>query len=158
MSKVLVTRATGFIGKRLILYLLSQGHQIYALCRIKGTKVFNEENPNLFYVWGDLKNSETLKNIPEDLDAAYYLVHSMSEIAGDLAETESKIVEEFISGVKKTRIKQIIYLGGIINDEKTLSPHLKSRLLVEQALKQSMELQKARKDDLLNPFTNRFVW
>jgi uncharacterized protein YbjT (DUF2867 family) len=138
MSKVLVTGATGFIGKRLILQLLKQGHQIYALCRIKGTKVFIEDYTNLFYVWGDLKNPETLKNIPEDLDAAYYLVHSMSEMAGDLADSESKVVEEFVAGVKKTRIKQIIYLGGIINDEKMLSPHLKSRLLVEQTLKQSL--------------------
>ncbi|MFI5343677.1 MAG: SDR family oxidoreductase [Chlamydiales bacterium] len=138
MSKVLVTGATGFVGKRLILYLLNQGHQIYALCRIKGTKVFVEDHPNLFYIWGDLKNPETLKSIPEDLEAAYYLVHSMSEIVGELADTESKIVETFINRVKNTRIKQIIYLGGIINDEKKLSPHLKSRLLVEQILKQSL--------------------
>jgi len=138
MSKILVTGATGFIGKRLILSLLSLGHEVYALCRIKGTKVFSDENPNLFYVCGDLKNPETLKNIPDDLDAAYYLVHSMSDIVGDLAETENKIVKEFISGVKKTKIKQIIYLGGIINDEKTLSPHLKSRLLVEESLRKSL--------------------
>ncbi len=138
MSKILVTGASGFIGKRLIVHLLNQGHQIYALCRIKGTKVFTKDNPNLFYIWGDLKNSETLKNIPKDLDVAYYLVHSMSEIADDLEDRESKVVEEFIAGIKNTRIKQIIYLGGIINDEKILSPHLKSRLLVEQALKRSL--------------------
>lgn len=137
MPKVLVTGATGFIGKRLILNLLSQGYEVYALCRIKGTKVFIQENPKLFYVWGDLSNPETLKTLPKDLDAAYYLVHSMSEMVKDLADMECKIVEEFISGIKQTKVKQIIYLGGIINDEKTLSPHLKSRLLVEQALRQS---------------------
>ena len=36
--------------RTVILYLLHQGHQIYALCRIKGTKVFSEDNPNLFYI------------------------------------------------------------------------------------------------------------
>lgn len=137
MTKIFITGANGFIGNRLILCLLSQGHQIYALCRIKGVKVFSEDKPNLHYIWGDLRNPETLKNIPEDIDAAYYLVHSMSEIVSNLIETETEVVEQFIKGVKNTRIKQIIYLGGIINDEKKLSPHLKSRLLVEQALKRS---------------------
>jgi len=137
MTKILITGANGFVGKRLILNLLNQGHQIYALCRIKGAKVFGEDRPNLHYIWGDLRNPETIKGIPEDIEAAYYLVHSMSEIVGNLVDTEIEVVEQFLKGVKSTHIKQIIYLGGIINDEKRLSPHLKSRLLVEKALKQS---------------------
>lgn len=137
MTKILITGANGFVGKRLILYLLNQGHQIYALCRIKGAKVFAEDRPNLHYIWGDLRNIETIKDIPKDIEAAYYLVHSMSEIVGNLVDTEIEVVEQFLKGVKNSNIKQIIYLGGIINDEKRLSPHLKSRLLVENALKQS---------------------
>lgn len=137
MAKILVTGANGFIGKRLILVLLNQGHEIFAFCRIKGAKVFAEDKPNLHYIWGDLKNSESLKGIPQDIDAAYYLVHSMSDIVSDLAETESRVAENFILGIRSTKIKQIIYLGGIINDETKLSPHLKSRLLVERILQQS---------------------
>lgn len=137
MTKILITGANGFVGKRLIIDLLNQGHEIYALCRIKGAQAFVEDRPNLHYIWGDLRNSETLEGIPRDIEAAYYLVHSMSEIAGNLANTEMEVVEQFLRGVKNTHIKQIIYLGGIINDEKRLSPHLKSRLLVEKALKQS---------------------
>jgi uncharacterized protein YbjT (DUF2867 family) len=137
MAKILVTGANGFVGKRLILHLLNQGHEIYALCRIKGTQVFAEDKPNLHYIWGDLRNLETLKEIPNVIDAAYYLVHSMSEIVGNLIETEIEVVEQFLRGIKNSRIKQIIYLGGIINDEKRLSPHLKSRLLVEEAIKRS---------------------
>lgn len=137
MTKVLITGANGFVGKRLIVDLLNQGHQIYALCRIKGAKVFAEDRANLHYIWGDLRNPETLKEIPNGIEAAYYLVHSMSEIIGNLVDTEMEVVEQFIKGVKSSGVKQIIYLGGIINDEKKLSPHLKSRLLVEKALKQS---------------------
>lgn len=137
MTKILITGANGFVGKRLIVDLLNHGHQIYALCRIKGAKVFAEDRPNLHYIWGDLRNPETLKEIPDDIEAAYYLVHSMSEIVGNLVDTEMEVVEQFLKGLKNSRVKQIIYLGGIINDEKKLSPHLKSRLLVEEALKQS---------------------
>ncbi len=137
MTKILITGANGFVGKRLIVDLLNQGHQIYALCRIKGAKIFPEDRPNLHYIWGDLRNPETLKQIPEEIEAAYYLVHSMSDIVANLVKTEMEVVEQFLKGVKHTRIKQVIYLAGIINDEKRLSPHLKSRLLVEEALKKS---------------------
>ncbi len=137
MTKILVTGANGFVGKRLIADLLNQGHQVYALCRIIGTKVFPDDRPNLHYIWGDLRNPETLKDFPQDIEAAYYLVHSMSEIVGNLVDTEMEVVERFLQAIKNTQIKQIIYLGGIINDEKKLSPHLKSRLLVEKALKES---------------------
>lgn len=137
MTKILITGANGFVGKRLIVDLLNQGHQIYALCRIKGAKVFAEERPNLHYIWGDLRNPETIKGIPKDIEAAYYLVHSMSEIVGSLVETEMEVVKQFLKGLRNSHVKQIIYLGGIINDENKLSPHLKSRLLVEEALKRS---------------------
>ncbi len=136
MAKILVTGATGFVGKRLILSLLAQGHEVYALCRIKGTRVFVEDKPNLYSIWGDLRNPETISNIPIEIDAAYYLVHSMTEIVNDLTKVELEVAEQFIKGLRKTKVKQIIYLGGIINDENRLSPHLRSRLLVEQVLKQ----------------------
>lgn len=137
MTKILITGANGFVGKRLIVDLLNQGHEIYALCRIKGAKVFAEDRPNLHYIWGDLRNPETLKDFPKDIETAYYLVHSMSEIVSNLVDTEMEVAEQFLKGLKNSHVKQIIYLGGIINDEKMLSPHLKSRLLVEKALKQS---------------------
>ncbi|MEI6532092.1 MAG: NmrA family NAD(P)-binding protein [Chlamydiota bacterium] len=137
MAKVLVTGATGYVGKRLIMYLLNQGHEIYALCYIKGVRVFEEDKKNLSYIWGDLRNPETLQSLPQDIEAAYYLVHSMSEVVSDREDEELQVVKNFIEGIKKTRIQQIIYLGGIINDEKTLSQKLQSRLSVEEALKGS---------------------
>ncbi len=137
MAKVLVSGATGFVGKRLVLHLLEEGHEIYALCRVKGTKLFAEEKQNLHYIWGDLKKEETLKSIPSEIEAAYYLVHSMAEIVSDLSIVELEVAKHFIKGLAHTRVQQIIYLGGIINDEKQLSPHLQSRLLVEKTLKES---------------------
>ncbi len=137
MAKVLVTGATGFVGKRLIFRLLEQGHEVYALCRIEGTRVLEKEQERLHYLWGDLKNPETLQHFPKDISVAYYLVHSLAEIVTDLTEVETLAAENFVKGLKKTDVKQIIYLSGIINDEKKLSPHLHSRLKVEEVLKKS---------------------
>jgi uncharacterized protein YbjT (DUF2867 family) len=102
-----------------------------------GTKVFPEERPNLHYLWGDLRNADTLSVIPKEIEVAYYLVHSMTEIVSDLTKVELEVAEHFVKAVQNTQVKQIIYLGGIINDEKKLSPHLKSRLMVEEILKKS---------------------
>ncbi|CRX37590.1 NAD-dependent epimerase/dehydratase [Estrella lausannensis] len=137
MSKILVTGATGFVGKQLILSLLERGHEVYAICRIRGTRVFSDDKPNLFYIWGDLRNPDTYREIPQGIDAAYYLVHSMSGIVANLSDTEEQVARAFVNGIKETGVRQIIYLGGIINDERALSPHLKSRLLVETILNES---------------------
>ena len=137
MANVLVTGATGFVGKRLIFYLLEQGHEVYALCRIRGTTVIDTVHPHLHDLWGDLKDPNDQLAFPQEIDAAYYLVHSMAEIVSDLVQIELEVAERFIKCIKHTHIKQIIYLGGIINDESQLSPHLKSRLLVEGILKKS---------------------
>ncbi len=137
MAKILVTGATGFVGKRLIHTLLEQGHTVYALCRIEGTYVFKEPRDNLIYIWGDIRAPQTARQFPKDIDASYYLMHSMSEIMSDLAQVETQAAQNFVNGITATSCKQIIYLGGIINDEKELSPHLESRLLVEGVLQKS---------------------
>jgi uncharacterized protein YbjT (DUF2867 family) len=136
MAKILVTGATGFIGKRLIVQLLENDHEVWALVRVKGTSLFLKDNSRLHLVWGDLRDPQALSNLPEDLDVAYYLMHSMADIASNLNDMERTVAENFVNAVKKTHIKQIIYLGGIIHGEE-LSPHLQSRLLVENILKNS---------------------
>lgn len=137
MAKVLVTGATGFVGKRLLRKLLEDGHEIYALCRIDGATSFEDDKPNLHYIFHDLRNKIPLDLFPKDLDVAYYLVHSLSAIVNDLVKTEVDIAESFVASLKTTKVKQIIYLGGIVNDESALSAHLQSRLLVEAVLKKS---------------------
>jgi uncharacterized protein YbjT (DUF2867 family) len=136
MAKVLVTGATGFIGRRLIHLLLQHGHVVYALVRIKGAEIFATKPPNLHLLYGDLRDSNALNNLPNDIDAAYYLMHSMSDISSGLLATEKRVAENFVAAVKKTKIAQVIYLGGII-DEKELSPHLAARKMVEQILSSS---------------------
>lgn len=137
MANILVTGSNGFIGKRLVYQLLGKGHEIYALTRVKGTGLDLENNPHFHLIHADLKNPPSADLFPKNIDAAYYLVHSMATLVEDLAHEEEKIAHHFLQAVEKTCCKQIIFLSGIIEDEKNLSPHLRSRLAVENILKTS---------------------
>ncbi|MBX9924534.1 MAG: SDR family oxidoreductase [Rhabdochlamydiaceae bacterium] len=137
MSKVLVTGATGFIGKRLLFQLLDLGHEVYALSRIRGIPIGSFDHPNLHVIYGDLKDPSKIDPIPQDIDAAYYLIHSMAEKVNNLLEHEQKTAQNFVNLLEKTDCKHIIYLGGIIDEKNNLSPHLFSRQQVENVLKSS---------------------
>jgi len=62
----------------------------------------------------------------------------MGNVVQNLIKEEEKTAKNFISAIEKTECKQIIFLGGIIEDEKKLSTHLRSRLAVEKVLHESI--------------------
>lgn len=132
--KILVTGATGYIGKRLIPLLLNDGHTI--VCPVRDKKRVenyykNQENVEL--IEADFLNGHTLNAIPKDIDAAYYLIHSMSNSAKEFHALEEKCAFNFKNFAENSAVKQVIYLSGITNDTK-LSKHLLSRKNVEKAL------------------------
>jgi uncharacterized protein YbjT (DUF2867 family) len=81
----------------------------------------------------DFLMEEELKRIPEDIDVAYYLIHSMATTRGKFEEMEAISAGNFKRRIEQTKIKQVIYLSGIVN-EKELSKHLSSRKNVEEIL------------------------
>lgn len=137
MAKIIVTGSTGFIGKRLIYQLLEAGHEIYALIRIKGVVLKSQEHPRLHFIYGDIRDPLSSDLFPKEIDAAYYLIHSMASVVQNLIEEEERTARDFIEIIEKTNAKQIIFLGGIIEDIHQLSPHLLSRLSVENVLRKS---------------------
>ena len=135
--KILLTGANGYIGTRLLPILIEQGHEV--ICMVRDKRRFAIESgfgSQVEIVTGDLLQPKTLTNIPKSIDAAYYLVHSMSSSGKDFADLEIKSAENFVQAISKTTCQQIIYLTGIANDEQ-LSKHLSSRLAVEQKLTDS---------------------
>jgi uncharacterized protein YbjT (DUF2867 family) len=132
--KILVTGATGYIGKRLIPLLLNDGHTV--ICAVRDKKraqnYFKDRN-NIVLIEADFLNSESLENIPKNIDFAYYLIHSMSNSAKEFHILEEKCAFNFKRFAEKTSIEQVIYLSGITNDTK-LSKHLLSRKNVEKNL------------------------
>ncbi|MBX9745174.1 MAG: SDR family oxidoreductase [Chlamydiales bacterium] len=132
--KILLTGANGYIGTRLLPLLAEEGHEIYALVRSKSRIEIPEKFQSQFHVIeADLLNPSSLLKIPADIDAAYYLVHSMS-YSQTFSELEATSAKNFAQQLEHTKAKQIIYLSGLSN-EAHLSRHLTSRKKVGEILK-----------------------
>lgn len=135
--KILLTGANGYIGTRLLPILLAENHEVICMVRDKRRFAAQSDWSNqVTIISGDLLEPETLKEIPNHIDAAYYLVHSMSSSQQGFETMEEQSASNFADAIAKTQCRQIIYLTGIANDEH-LSKHLGSRLAVENKLKSS---------------------
>ena len=131
---ILVTGATGYIGKRLIPLLVNDHHHVVCAVRdqLRADKNYAEEDL-IDVVEADFLKPETLHNIPKDIDIAYYLIHSMSNSSKDFESLEERCAINFKNYIETTNVKQVIYLSGITNEE-NLSKHLQSRKNVEDCL------------------------
>lgn len=132
--KILLTGANGYIGMRLLPQLLDAGHEI--ICTVRDASrlsVDKEILDKIEVVEIDFLEDVVEGKIPNDIDAAYFLIHSMTSSIKDFDEMEAITAKNFNAYVKETNIKQVIYLSGIVND-KNLSKHLWSRKNVEEIL------------------------
>lgn len=132
--KILLTGATGYIGKRLLPVLVEVGHEV--ICCVRDLNRFDPPESlrhkiNIIQI--DLLDQASLKNIPQDIDGAYYLVHSMSA-SSDYKSLEQQSAVNFRNALAETNVQHVVYLSGIIN-EANLSEHLTSRKNVESELR-----------------------
>ncbi|MEQ9404909.1 MAG: SDR family oxidoreductase [Cyclobacteriaceae bacterium] len=138
--KILLTGSTGYIGRRLLPELVGLGHHV--VCPVRDKRRFDFEDfdekflKSAEVVEVDFLNAESLKKLPVKVDAAYYLIHSLTSNSKEFGQLESTTATNFSSWLSKTSVKQVIYLGGIANDD-NLSEHLSSRQNVEGILRQS---------------------
>lgn len=131
---ILITGTTGYIGLRLIPVLLQNKHNL--ICCVRDLNRIPEEYKNhqqISFIEVDFLKSKTLDEIPQSIDVAYYLIHSMSADARSFESLESTCADNFRNAINNTHCQQVIYLSGIVNDH-VLSKHLSSRKKVEDIL------------------------
>ena len=131
--KILLTGVTGYIAQRLLPVLLDNGHEVVCCVRDKSRFVNNYPANNLTVIEVDFLKQDSLQHIPSDIDIAYYLIHSMSTQTGDFESMEQICATNFRQRMEQTKVQQVIYLSGIVNDA-NLSKHLLSRKNVEAIL------------------------
>lgn len=139
-SPVLVTGATGYVGGRLVPWLLERGHRVRAMARSLdklGCRPW-AKHPNMELVQADVLDPESLRRAMAGVQAAYYLVHSMHPGARDFAAKDRQAAEVTALAATDQGVERIIYLSGLTGDKGAddpgLSHHLRSRAEVAQVL------------------------
>lgn len=127
MAIILVTGASGFIGRRLVPALVEEGHEVRAMTRSP------EEYAGLGDpVFGDVHDPDSLHDAVSGVEIAYYLVHSLD--SDDFESKDAEAARVFGRAAAQAGVRQIIYMGGLGSDDQELSAHLRSRREVEGLL------------------------
>jgi uncharacterized protein YbjT (DUF2867 family) len=132
----LVTGATGYIGGRLVERLLADGRPVRALAR-NPAKL---EGAPFEVAQGDVITGAGLRDALDGCETAYYLVHSMEPLpaangsTSTFADRDRRAADNFARAAQEAGVDRIVYLGGLMPPGDQVSPHLRSRLEVEELL------------------------
>ncbi len=124
---VLVTGATGFIGRRLVPELVERGMTVRAMTR----RPEAYDGPGEA-VGADVHDPSSLTAPLAGVDVAVYLVHSLDD--ADFERKDADAARAFGRAAAEAGVQQIVYMGGLGADDEDLSPHLRSRREVEGLL------------------------
>ncbi|MBC2931931.1 NAD(P)H-binding protein [Nocardioides sp. zg-1228] len=127
MATVLVTGATGFIGRRLVPALIDAGHDVRAMTR-RPESYDGPGEP----VGADVGDRASLDEALRGVDVAIYLVHSLDD--PDFERKDADAARSFSAAAAAAGVRQIVYMGGLGHDSDELSAHLRSRREVEELL------------------------
>jgi uncharacterized protein YbjT (DUF2867 family) len=132
---VLVTGASGFVGAALIPRLLRDGHDVRAFGRAAG-----RVRARVPVVEGDAITGAGLDAALEGIDCAYFLIHSMEAAGaanGTFADRDRRAASAFAAAARDAGVRRVVYLGGLLPAGRRPSPHLASRVEVEELLLRS---------------------
>lgn len=140
MKKIIILGASGYIGRRLIKRLLKKDYDLFLFNRnknkLKDLKKY--KNVHLYDLSLEESNKNELINIFSNADALFYLMHSMSEENEKDFFNKEKKIASFISNISDmSNVKQIIYLGGLGENNEKLSKHLLSRQMTGDMLRKN---------------------
>lgn len=135
-ARVLVTGATGYIGGRLVRELLDHGYRVRVLVRNAARLRYHPWVNDVETVDGDAQNSIDLDRALESVDVAFYLLHALNQRSG-FEEEERLLAEQFGRSARAARVSRIVYLGGMVDSDSELSPHLRSRQVTGDVLRES---------------------
>ncbi len=130
--RILVTGASGFVGSALIPRLQREGHELRAFARDPA-----RVRAGVPVVTGDAITGTGLDEAMADVDVAYFLIHSMEAPRagnGSFADRDRRAASLFVAAARRAGVQRVAYLGGLVPAGARASPHLASRLEVEEIL------------------------
>ncbi|MGI8579008.1 MAG: NAD(P)H-binding protein [Solirubrobacteraceae bacterium] len=129
--QALVTGISGYVGAALAPRLQREGHLVRGFARDPSRVTVS----GIPVVRGDAVTGAGLDEAMDGVDVAYYLIHAMEASAdGPFADREQRATENFVQAAHAAGVGRIVYLGGLVPGGAAASPHLASRLAVEESL------------------------
>jgi uncharacterized protein YbjT (DUF2867 family) len=127
---VLVTGISGYVGSVLATRLQRDGETVRGFSRRP-----EHVRVDVPVVAGDALSGEGLAEALDGVSVAYFLIHAMEPAHdGPFASRERVAAERFAAAAATAGVERIVYLGGMVPASGPLSPHLASRLAVEDVL------------------------
>lgn len=133
--RTLVTGATGYIGSRLVTALLNDGHQVVAAsrdpARLADFGWYHDVSTVALDAHDDISTQQAFTDAGP-IDVVYYLVHGIGQPG--FREADNLAAANVATAAKAAGVRRIVYLGGFVPDDDSLSEHLTSRAEVAAAL------------------------
>lgn len=132
---VAIAGATGFVGRALCAALADRA-RLVGLTRQARAPAGGAGDVE----WRtcDLFSLRDVESALAGVDAALYLVHSMQPSArlvqADFGDLDLILADNFVRGAESAGVRHLVYVGGLVPERGELSPHLRSRLEVEETL------------------------
>jgi uncharacterized protein YbjT (DUF2867 family) len=131
---VLVTGITGYLGSLMVPRLEREGHRVRGFAREP-----DRVTADVPVIAGDAISGDGLERALDGIDVAYFLIHSMEPAADDpFASRERVAAERFAAAAGAAGVSRIVYLGGLVPHGGPRSPHLASRMAVEEILRHAV--------------------
>ena len=125
--RAVVLGATGVVG-RALLPVLAEQCEVVAVSR----NAAGSDLPGVEAVSADATDASAVRHVLEGTDVLYYLVHSLG--SPNFAEHDRDAALTVAREAQAGGVKQIVYLGGLGDDDPDLSEHLRSRIETARAL------------------------
>lgn len=128
--RILLTGISGFVGDALVPRLAADGHEVVGFARDPA-----RVRADVPVVTGDALTGDGLDEAMAGVEVAYYLIHAMEGTAnGAFPERERRATLNFVAAARRAGVRKAVYLGGLVPAAGRPSPHLASRLGVEERL------------------------
>lgn len=129
---VLITGATGYVGRRLVQRLLSGGAYDVRLFVRNKQKVQKTITHLVGIYEGDTFDIPALEISLQNVHTAFYLIHSMGKDR-DFSQLDRQSAENFREACIRAGVERIVYLGGL-GVKESASEHLLSRIETGEVL------------------------
>jgi uncharacterized protein YbjT (DUF2867 family) len=141
-KRVLLTGATGFVGRSVWPALEAAGYRVLGGTRRPERAAREPGNKDRSFVRFDTEDPDAMREALTGCARAVYLVHGMAD-GGDYAEAEQRGALAFRHAAEEAGVERIVYLGGMrpssylggMRPSSEPSRHLASRLRTGETLR-----------------------